>query len=100
MMEVVTHGRAPVNETLFHRRIRTAFHQLVAIAAAAMLLAACSGPALKKEIQRDPPSYHKPPAEAGLLAEISMAITDDHGAAYSGFKLLDESRDALWPLIR
>jgi putative cardiolipin synthase len=65
----------------------------------ALLLTACAGPQLKKEIIRDPPSYAIPVAQSGPLAELSRAIQADSGADHSGFILLDGSADGLnWRL--
>ena len=62
-------------------------------------LAACSGPSLKKQIVRDPPSFAKPAATEGILDEISREIRDEHGPEHSGFKILDSSKDGLeWRL--
>jgi hypothetical protein len=49
-------------------------------------LTACSGPTLKKDIIRDPPSYAKPAAKSGVLANISLEIAATHGDDFSGFK--------------
>lgn len=62
---------------------------------AALFLAACAGPSLKKEIIRDDPSYSKPRATAGILRELADAVTSEHGVEYSGFRLLDSSYDGL-----
>jgi len=64
-------------------------------AAASVLLAACAGPALKKELIRFDPSYAKPPAEHGILYELASGITREHGPEASGFRLLDHSYDGL-----
>jgi len=60
-----------------------------------LLLTACSGPSLKDEIVRFEPTYAKPPAQEGLLYELSSAITSEHGAETSGFRILDRSYDGL-----
>jgi len=60
-----------------------------------LLLTACSGPSLKDEIVRFEPTYAKPPAQEGLLYELSNAITSEHGAETSGFRILDKSYDGL-----
>jgi len=66
---------------------------------AAMLLAACAGPALKDEIIRFEPSFASPPATTGVLAETANEIFTAHGPEYSGFKLLDNSYDGVaWRL--
>jgi hypothetical protein len=65
----------------------------------ALLVTACAGPQLKKEIIRDPPSYAIPAAQSGPLAEMSKAIQAESGADHSGFILLDGSADGLnWRL--
>jgi putative cardiolipin synthase len=65
------------------------------LAATALMLAACAGPSLKKEIIRFEPSYAKPPAEEGLLYDLANGITSQHGPETSGFRLLDRSYDGL-----
>ena len=69
--------------------------RVAALLAALLLLAACTGPALKKDIVRFAPTYAKPPAEKGILYELSNGITTRHGPDKSGFRLLDPSYDAL-----
>ena len=65
----------------------------------ALLLAACAGPQLKDEIIRFEPSFARPPAESGVLADMARAVTAAHGDDHSGFKLLDRSYDSLaWRL--
>lgn len=64
-----------------------------------LLLAGCAGPALRDDIQRDPPSYSAPPAEQGALHDIATAIRREHGETYSGFHLLDGGQAGLdWRL--
>jgi len=75
--------------------VRRLFFGLMMGTLALLLLPGCSGTSLRKDYQRDPPSYAKPPAQSGILAEISAAITTTHGAGFSGFMLLDGSKDAL-----
>ena len=66
---------------------------------AAILLAACAGPALKDDIIRSEPSFASPPATTGVLAETANEIFTAHGPEYSGFKLLDNSYDGVaWRL--
>jgi len=60
-----------------------------------LLLTACAGPSLKKEIVRFEPTYAKPAAQEGLLYELSNAITSEHGDHRSGFRILDRSHDGL-----
>jgi len=69
--------------------------RVAALLAALLLLAACAGPAMKKDIVRFEPTYAKPPAEKGILYELSNGITTGHGPDKSGFRLLDPSYDAL-----
>ncbi|MCW8871424.1 MAG: phospholipase D family protein [Xanthomonadales bacterium] len=64
-------------------------------AVTALLLAACAGPSLKKEIVRFEPTYAKPPAETGILHELASGVTREHGEEFSGFRLLDHSYDGL-----
>jgi len=61
----------------------------------ALLLTACSGPGLKKDIVRFEPTYAKPPAEDGILYELARGVTAAHGPEKSGFRLLDHSFDGL-----
>jgi putative cardiolipin synthase len=73
-----------------------AFHlKWFALTAMAILMAACAGPSLKKEITRDPPSFAKPPAAEGVLFELADGVTSRYGEEYSGFRLLDTSYDGL-----
>ena len=65
------------------------------LAVMALLLTACSGPALKKDIIRFEPTYAKPPAEEGILYELARGVTAEHGPETSGFRLLDHSYDGL-----
>ena len=63
-----------------------------------LLLTACAGPALKDDIHRPEPSFAKPPAATGILAESARRL-DGAGDSVSGFRLLDGSREALeWRL--
>lgn len=59
------------------------------------MLTACAGPALKKEIVRDPPTYAFPPATEGVLHDLAQKVTSEYGEEYSGFRLLDKSYDGL-----
>jgi len=64
-----------------------------------LLLAACASPSLRDEIIRYDPSYAKVPATKGVLAEMADEIFIAHGTDHSGFRLLDNSFDALnWRL--
>jgi putative cardiolipin synthase len=69
--------------------------------AAAMLLvfSACAGPGLRDDVEPREPTYAKPPATAGIIADTANGIAERHGTGTSGFKLLDASRDGLeWRL--
>jgi putative cardiolipin synthase len=68
---------------------------LLLVTAITLLLSACGGPAMKKEIVRFEPTYAMPPAETGLLYELASGITREHGPETSGFRLLDHSVDGL-----
>ena len=61
----------------------------------ALLLTACSGPALKEDVVRPDPTYAAPPAQEGVLWELASAIMEAHGSESSGFRLLDKSYDGL-----
>jgi putative cardiolipin synthase len=62
-------------------------------------VAGCAGPALQDEIRRSEPSFAKPPAESGPVAELASRVERMHGTGTSGFKLLDHSDEALiWRL--
>ena len=65
--------------------------RVAALLAALLLLAACAGPAMKKDIVRFESTYAKPPAEEGILYELSNAITAEHGPDKSGFRLWKSS---------
>ena len=63
------------------------------------LVAACAGPGLKDDVEPREPTYAKPPATTGIIADAANGIAERHGAETSGFKLLDASRDGLeWRL--
>ena len=83
-------------DTLFRQTIiKTLFTALLALA----LLSGCATPQMKEEIIRFEPSYARPPATEGALANLANAISSKYGAEYSGFKLLDSSLEALqWRL--
>jgi cardiolipin synthase C len=70
-----------------------------AIVACVMLVAGCAARSLKEDIIRPEASYAKPPATAGVLADMANRIMEEHGPEYSGFKALDGSKEALdWRL--
>lgn len=51
------------------------------------------------EVEPVPPSYAKAPAEHGTIAAIANGIATEYGPEYSGFHLLDGSREGLdWRL--
>jgi putative cardiolipin synthase len=64
-----------------------------------MLVVGCAGTALKDDIVRPEPSYAKPPASEGILADMANRIAVEHGPEYSGFIALDGSKESLdWRL--
>jgi len=62
----------------------------------ALLLGACSGAGLKDDIKPNAVSYAVAPARSGLLAGIADRIQSRYGEEYSGFRILDSSRDGLY----
>jgi len=65
-----------------------------------ILLTACTTPSLREEIIKSAPSYARPPAALGPLAEIASNVSEENGPYASGFKLLDTSYDGLiWRLV-
>jgi cardiolipin synthase C len=69
------------------------------LATLTVVLCACAGPQLQKDIERPEPSYARPPATSGVVAEIAERVHAEHGPDYSGFHLLDGSHEALsWRL--
>lgn len=72
---------------------------LVALPLVAVMLLACAGPQLERDAERPEPSYARPPATSGLLAQVAERIQAEHGPEYSGFHLLDASHESLaWRL--
>ncbi len=64
-----------------------------------LMLLACAGPQLELDTVRPEPSYARPPATSGLLAQVAERIQAEHGPEFSGFHLLDESHESLaWRL--
>ncbi len=61
-----------------------------------LALGGCSGASLQDERPARQPSHALPPAQAGLLADIAGDIRAEHGEEYSGFRVLDSSRDGLY----
>ena len=62
-------------------------------------LASCSSPGLKDDIERPEPTFAKPPATSGLLADLATTVANRADADESGFMLLDSSYDGLtWRL--
>lgn len=59
-------------------------------------LLGCTTATLQKDAQPAEPGYALPRAESGILAEMALAINDEHGEEYSGFKVLDSSFDGLY----
>ena len=71
----------------------------ISLPALAVLLLACAGPQLQQDVARPEPSYALAPATSGLLAETARRIHAANGPEYSGFHLLDGSRESLeWRL--
>jgi putative cardiolipin synthase len=71
----------------------------VSLLALALALWGCAGPQLQQDAERPAPSFALPPATSGLLAEMSGRINAASGPDYSGFHLLDGSRESLtWRL--
>jgi putative cardiolipin synthase len=65
----------------------------------AILLWSCAGPQLQQDGERPEPSYALPPATSGVLADMAQRIRSANGDDYSGFHLLDGSRESLsWRL--
>lgn len=64
----------------------------------ALAIAGCSSTTsgLKDDIQPQEQAFAEPPATAGILADIALDIQKEHGDEYSGFKVLDGSRDGLY----
>ncbi len=62
----------------------------------AMVLTACTSASLKEDIVKAPLSYAEAPATEGILAEVALRIQDEHGGQFSGFRILDSSRDGLY----
>lgn len=66
---------------------------------ATLLLAACTGPSMRKDIARPEDTFASPPATEGILAKMASDIRTTHGTRHSGFKLLDGSYDGMaWRL--
>jgi putative cardiolipin synthase len=87
----------------FTRRVMQAMRRInpfvAAIMACVILVAGCAGTALKEHIVRPEPSYAKPPATEGILADTAKRIAVEHGPEHSGFKALDGSKESLdWRL--
>ena len=72
----------------------------LAIAAIMLIVvSACAGPGLKDDVEPREPTYARPPATTGIIADAANGIAERHGTGTSGFKLLDASRDGLeWRL--
>lgn len=59
-------------------------------------LLGCATAKLDRSATAADPGYALPPAGSGSLADVAMAITEQHGEDYSGFKVLDSSFDGLY----
>lgn len=92
-MKSCTEGEGPIVDS--RPRLSPSIAPAALFALLTLLLAACSAPSLKKELVRDPPSYARPPAGAGVLRELADRVRQQHGADHSGFRLLDRNEDAL-----
>jgi len=80
-----------------YNRFYRSFCALCTLAVA--LLTGCTTASLKKDLPEKTLSHAAPPATSGQLADIAADISAEHGEAYSGFKVLDSSRDGLmWRL--
>lgn len=91
-------GRAPRRAMQKMRKINPIVTS-AATMASVMLVAGCAGTGLKEDIVRPEPSYAKPPATEGILADMANRIAVEHGPEYSGFIALDGSKEALdWRL--
>ena len=67
---------------------------------AVLMVAACATPSFRDDIVRSAPSYAKPPAVSGPLADIANEIADEFSPDSSGFKILATSYEALfWRLV-
>ena len=69
---------------------------LTALLLAISLVGCSTSAALKEDIVRGPMSSAQPPATDGLLAEVASDLGKQHGEKYSGFHILDGSRDGLY----
>lgn len=75
---------------------RRRYPVLVMLCLGFAMLAGCATQTLRQDLIRDPPSFAPPPAQSGMLAEISARITSENGEDSSGFRLLDSSFDGLY----
>ena len=74
-------------------------HYLAPWLLASALLTACSGATLDKEAAPRELVYAVAPATSGQLADIAASIRAEHGEKFSGFRVLDSSREGLaWRL--
>ncbi|MBL8659443.1 MAG: phospholipase D family protein [Rhodospirillales bacterium] len=75
------------------------FATLAAAIACLMLVAGCAGVSLRRDAIRPEPTYARPPATTGVLADMARRIAVEYGPDASGFKVLDGSEEALdWRL--
>jgi len=64
-----------------------------------IMLAGCAAPGLQRSTEAPIPTFARPPAATGVLADIAERIYLANSALHSGFYLLDGSREALeWRL--
>jgi putative cardiolipin synthase len=71
----------------------------ISLPISAIALLACAGPQLQTDVERPEPSYARPPATSGVLAEMAERIHAANGPEHSGFELLDGSHESLsWRL--
>jgi putative cardiolipin synthase len=71
----------------------------ISLPISAIALLACAGPQLQTDVDRPEPSYARPPATSGVLAEMAERIHAANGPEHSGFELLDGSHESLsWRL--
>ena len=76
-----------------------ASRRLTVAAVTLTVVSACAGPGLKDDVEPREPTYARPPATTGIIADVADGIAERHGSGTSGFRLLDASRDGLeWRL--
>ena len=88
-----------MNEQRRCREPLRSWRNRVSLPVVAILLGACAGPQLQQDVERPEPSYARPPATSGVLAEMAGRVHAEHGPEYSGYHLLDGSHESLaWRL--